>query len=253
MLTAFGLAGVMTVVMNRAHFRQFSATTTATSGENHRTQLKRRKGGKPFWLETRWLVSSPTGVSYRISSLHYLLHFLNKPILPTSQIRPTQPNKQFHPHQPPDSHDIFKFSLLFSFFPSSISGISNCTILTAFLAIESITAAENATKSTATPVTAALTSTATSKPKQLPSTEAKNKRQINQFVRTAGANIATNDGTEPQSIDRVQAQSFPLQLTHSIYSQQPIYARRTTLKPEPQVIDEEQELERQQNEVNSHT
>lgn len=122
--------------------------------------------------------------------------------------------------------------------------------ISAFLAIESITAAENVTKSAATAVTAAISSTPSSLPKSQPS-EAKNnpKRQINQFVRTPGANTGSNDGTEPESIDRVQAQSFPLQLTHSIYSQQPIYARRTTLKPEPQVVDQEQELERQQNEV----
>lgn len=111
-----------------------------------------------------------------------------------------------------------------------------------FLAIERAAAAENATTS-ATPTTAA---------QKFTIADAKNKRQINHFVRNAGANPATNDD-ENEPIDRIQAQSYPLQLTHAIYSQQPIYARRTTVKPEPQVVDEEQELERQQNEVKRHT
>lgn len=119
----------------------------------------------------------------------------------------------------------------------------------AFLAVEAITAAENVTSATAKSTVSSTAKPAAGAKKSLPVTDAKNKRQINQFVRTPGANVGAGDDGQPESIDRIQAQSYPLQLTHAIYSQQPIYARRTTAKPEPQVVDEEQELERQQNEV----
>lgn len=50
----------------------------------------------------------------------------------------------------------------------------------------------------------------------------KNKRQINQFLRTPGGSASLPIGTEPQA--------FPLQQSHGIYSQQrlPSYTRRPT-------------------------
>lgn len=72
----------------------------------------------------------------------------------------------------------------------------------------------------------------------------KNKRQVNQYLRTPGTSAATSLGTEPEP------QAFPLQLSHGIYSQQrvPLYTRRPTTISKPQVTEDvdEQELQPQQ-------
>lgn len=72
----------------------------------------------------------------------------------------------------------------------------------------------------------------------------KNKRQVNQFLRTPGTSAATSLGTEPEP------QAYPLQLSHGIYSQQrvPLYTRRPTVISKPQVTEDidEQELQPQQ-------
>lgn len=72
----------------------------------------------------------------------------------------------------------------------------------------------------------------------------KNKRQVNQYLRTPGSSAATSLGTEPEP------QAFPLQLSHGIYSQQrvPLYTRRPTSISKPQVTEDvdEQELQPQQ-------
>lgn len=116
MLTAFGLADVMTVVMNRAHFRQFSATTTATSGENHRTQLKRRKGGKPFGWRQDGLFHHQRGflIEFHLCTICSIFSISQY----SQQAKYAQPNPISN--SIPINHQIliqFLFSLYFDFFP----------------------------------------------------------------------------------------------------------------------------------------
>lgn len=109
-----------------------------------------------------------------------------------------------------------------------------------FFVIETTVVAENVTST----LTAANSSSNT---KYVANSDVKNKRQINQFVRTPGA---TSVASETESVDRVQPQTFPSYLTHSIYSQQPIYARRPTQKTDSSTNDDDnQEQEPQPNEV----
>lgn len=75
--------------------------------------------------------------------------------------------------------------------------------------------------------------------------DTKNKRQVNQFLRTPETNMATSIGIESEP------QALPLQLSHGIYSQQrvPLYTRRPTTIPKSQVNEEdieEQEPQQQQ-------
>lgn len=73
--------------------------------------------------------------------------------------------------------------------------------------------------------------------------ETKNKRQVNQYLRTPGTSAITSIGTDSGP------QVFPLQLSQGVYSQQrvPLYTRRPTTASKPQAIDDgEEEQEPQQ-------
>ncbi|XP_055309962.1 uncharacterized protein LOC129573479 isoform X2 [Sitodiplosis mosellana] len=68
--------------------------------------------------------------------------------------------------------------------------------------------------------------------------ETKNKRQVNQYLRTPGTSASIGIDSGPQV--------FPLQLSHGIYNQQrvPLYTRRPTTVSKPQIVENE-ELEPQ--------
>lgn len=72
--------------------------------------------------------------------------------------------------------------------------------------------------------------------------DTKNKRQVDQYLRTPGASASTAIGSEGGP------QAFPLQLSHGIYSQSrlPLYTRRPTTISKPQVTEENVEQEPQQ-------
>lgn len=72
--------------------------------------------------------------------------------------------------------------------------------------------------------------------------EPKNKRQVDEYLRTPGTSAAA-------SLNDQGPQAFPLQLSHGIYSQQraPLYTRRpTAISHKPQVTEDDVEQEQQQ-------
>lgn len=72
--------------------------------------------------------------------------------------------------------------------------------------------------------------------------ETKNKRQVNEYLRTPGTGVAS-------SLNDQGPQAFPLQLSHGIYNQPrvPLYTRRptSTVAHKPQVTEDDVEQEHQ--------
>lgn len=140
---------------------------------------------------------------------------------------------------------IFKFqnnsqislNLLFSTSLISLNFHFSLSSLVSFV-IEAAVAA-NATASTATSVTSADV-------KSVSDAEPKNKRQVDEYLRTPGTSAAS-------SLNDQGPQAFPLQLSHGIYNQQqrvPLYTRRpTTISHKPQVTEDDVEQEQPQRQV----
>ncbi|XP_031624006.1 putative uncharacterized protein DDB_G0291608 [Contarinia nasturtii] len=105
-----------------------------------------------------------------------------------------------------------------------------CHLLVVSFVIEAVLAVANATASSTD-----------SETRNTFDSDTKNKRQVNQYIRTPGTSAATSVGTESGP------QVFPLQLSHSIYQQRlPLYTRRPTTVSKPQVTEDVNEQEPQQ-------
>lgn len=75
--------------------------------------------------------------------------------------------------------------------------------------------------------------------------EAKNKRQISQHVRTLPPSASTSvlDGESSSLIDQVQPQSLPLQLTRTIFGQQHGQQLQLTRRPNNPTIESQKQLD----------